>query len=133
MREIDELKSDFVSNVSHELRTPLTSIVDNILDGITGDLNDKQSATWAACRAMPIASVGSSMTCSIYPVSKRGVWNCGPPISMSPASVRMSSPVCRPWLRTRRSPSRSTPTARQQHGRTRIVCIRSSSTLWAMR
>ncbi len=46
LREMDALKSDFVSNVSHELRTPLTSIkgsVDNMLDGITGDLNDKQS------------------------------------------------------------------------------------------
>ncbi|MBT5057275.1 MAG: hypothetical protein HOM68_12105 [Gemmatimonadetes bacterium] len=45
LREMDELKSDFVSNVSHELRTPLTSIkgsVDNMLDGITGELNEKQ-------------------------------------------------------------------------------------------
>jgi signal transduction histidine kinase len=40
------MKSDFVSNVSHELRTPLTAIkgsVDNMLDGITGSLNEKQS------------------------------------------------------------------------------------------
>jgi signal transduction histidine kinase len=40
------MKSDFVSNVSHELRTPLTAIkgsVDNMLDGITGVLNEKQS------------------------------------------------------------------------------------------
>ena len=39
------MKSDFVSNVSHELRTPLTSIkgsVDNMLDGLTGPLNEKQ-------------------------------------------------------------------------------------------
>ena len=39
------MKSDFVSNVSHELRTPLTSIkgsVDNMLDGLTGSLNEKQ-------------------------------------------------------------------------------------------
>jgi signal transduction histidine kinase/ligand-binding sensor domain-containing protein len=46
LREMDELKSDFVSNVSHELRTPLTSIkgsVDNMLDGITGEINDKQA------------------------------------------------------------------------------------------
>ena len=46
LKELDQLKSDFVSNVSHELRTPLTAIkgsVDNMLDGLTGDLNEKQS------------------------------------------------------------------------------------------
>jgi PAS domain S-box-containing protein len=46
LRELDKLKSDFVSNVSHELRTPLTAIkgsADNMLDGITGPLNEKQT------------------------------------------------------------------------------------------
>lgn len=46
LRELDELKSVFVSTVSHELRTPMTSIkgyVDNILDGLTGLLTEKQS------------------------------------------------------------------------------------------
>ena len=46
LKDLDKLKSDFVSNVSHELRTPLTAIkgsVDNMLDGLTGDLNEKQT------------------------------------------------------------------------------------------
>lgn len=45
LKELDTMKSDFVSSVSHELRTPLTAIkgsVDNMLDGLTGILNDKQ-------------------------------------------------------------------------------------------
>jgi PAS domain S-box-containing protein len=45
LKELDQMKSDFVSNVSHELRTPLTSIkgsADNMLDGLTGPLNEKQ-------------------------------------------------------------------------------------------
>src|SRR5438876_774658 len=46
LQELDKLKSDFVSTVSHELRTPMTSIkgyVDNILDGLTGALTERQS------------------------------------------------------------------------------------------
>ncbi len=46
LREMDSMKSAFVSMVSHELRTPMTSIkgyVDNLLDGVVGGLNDKQS------------------------------------------------------------------------------------------
>jgi len=46
LQELDKLKSSFVSIVSHELRTPMTSIkglVENMLDGLTGHLNDRQS------------------------------------------------------------------------------------------
>ena len=46
LQELDRLKSAFVSIVSHELRTPMTSIkgyVENMLDGLTGALSDRQS------------------------------------------------------------------------------------------
>ena len=46
LQELDRLKSTFVSIVSHELRTPMTSIkgyVENMLDGLSGGLNEKQS------------------------------------------------------------------------------------------
>src|SRR5262249_59516457 len=38
-------KSEFLANVSHELRTPLTAIkgfVDNMLDGLTGEMTPGQ-------------------------------------------------------------------------------------------
>jgi signal transduction histidine kinase/HAMP domain-containing protein len=47
LKEVDRLKSSFVSNVSHELRTPLTAIeglADNLLDGVTGPLTTKQAS-----------------------------------------------------------------------------------------
>ena len=44
LKELDQLKSDFLSTVSHELRTPLTSmknVVSNILRGIAGEITEK--------------------------------------------------------------------------------------------
>ncbi len=46
LRELDQLKSNFLATVSHELRTPLTSVIgfaDMLLKGIAGDLNEEQS------------------------------------------------------------------------------------------
>jgi signal transduction histidine kinase len=47
LKELSDLKSEFVSKVSHELRTPLTSIMgaaDNLLDGIAGPLEERPRA-----------------------------------------------------------------------------------------
>src|SRR5439155_17945985 len=45
LQALDKLRTELVSTVSHELRTPLTVIkgsADNMLDGLTGPLTDKQ-------------------------------------------------------------------------------------------
>lgn len=46
LRELDTVKSKFLSHCSHELRTPLTSIkgfTENLLQGLAGPLSDKQT------------------------------------------------------------------------------------------
>ncbi len=53
LREIDQLKSDFIATASHELRTPLTSVqmgVHLLLESAAGELNAKQTEVLAACR-----------------------------------------------------------------------------------
>ena len=45
LKELDQLKSDFVSLVCHEVRSPMNSLMMQIqvlLDGLAGDLTDKQ-------------------------------------------------------------------------------------------
>ncbi|HEY5626459.1 MAG TPA: ATP-binding protein, partial [Nitrospira sp.] len=45
LEQADRLRSQFLSHVSHELKTPLTSIkgfLQNMLDGLTGPVTDKQ-------------------------------------------------------------------------------------------
>jgi signal transduction histidine kinase len=45
LEQADRLRSQFLSHVSHELKTPMTSIkgfLQNMLDGLTGAINEKQ-------------------------------------------------------------------------------------------
>ncbi len=45
LKQIDQMKSDFVSMVSHEVRSPMNSLLMQlkiILDGLAGDVTDKQ-------------------------------------------------------------------------------------------
>lgn len=45
MKELDRMKSEFVSTVTHELRTPMTplkSTIEMLLDGSLGELTDRQ-------------------------------------------------------------------------------------------
>jgi PAS domain S-box-containing protein len=53
LREVDRLKSEFISTASHELRTPLTSVqmgVHLLLEGAAGELTDNQHEVLEACR-----------------------------------------------------------------------------------
>jgi len=54
LQELDQLKSAFVTIVSHELRTPMTSVkglVENMLDGVTGELTERQTFYLSRVRA----------------------------------------------------------------------------------
>lgn len=45
LEKVDQMKSDFVSLVSHQLKTPVAQVkgyVSNMIDGLTGPINDKQ-------------------------------------------------------------------------------------------
>jgi signal transduction histidine kinase len=45
LKQLDEMKSGFISHVSHELRTPLASIQEAnnlLLEGTGGQVDDKQ-------------------------------------------------------------------------------------------
>jgi two-component system phosphate regulon sensor histidine kinase PhoR len=54
-KKMDQAKSDFVALVSHQLKTPVAGIrgyVENMLDGLTGELNEKQKRYLSDMRAL---------------------------------------------------------------------------------
>jgi PAS domain S-box-containing protein len=54
-KKMDRAKSDFVALVSHQLKTPVAGIrgyIENMLDGLTGELNEKQKRYLSDMRAL---------------------------------------------------------------------------------
>jgi PAS domain S-box-containing protein len=54
-KKMEQYKSDFVALVSHQLKTPVAGIrgyVENMLDGLTGELNEKQKRYLSDMRAL---------------------------------------------------------------------------------
>ncbi len=53
LRELDQMKNNFISTISHELRTPLTSIkgsLDILMKGMMGGLDDKKKTVLSICQ-----------------------------------------------------------------------------------
>lgn len=53
LRELDQMKDNFIATISHELRTPLTSIkgsIDILLKGLLGELDEKKTEILSICR-----------------------------------------------------------------------------------
>ena len=54
-KKMEQYKSDFVALVSHQLKTPVAGIrgyIENMLDGLTGELNEKQKRYLSDMRAL---------------------------------------------------------------------------------
>ncbi|MFH1771198.1 MAG: ATP-binding protein [Candidatus Omnitrophota bacterium] len=52
LKELDQVKSDFISHISHELRTPMTTVRETlslILDGVLGETTEKQTKFIRRC------------------------------------------------------------------------------------
>ena len=89
LREVDQLKSDFLGNVSHELRTPLAAVkgyVDNLLDGVAGPLTEKLATTSAASATTPTGSAAWCRISSTSPASRPGRSSLPRSRSRSPTS-----------------------------------------------
>ena len=75
-KKIEQMKTDFVSFISHQLRTPVAGLmayIDNMLEGITGELNDKQSEYLSEMRN--VCARGNQLIADLLNISRleRGV------------------------------------------------------------
>jgi len=75
-KKVEQMKSDFVSFISHQLRTPVAGLmayIDNMLEGITGELNDKQSEYLSEMR--DVCARGNQLIADLLNISRleRGV------------------------------------------------------------
>jgi PAS domain S-box-containing protein len=75
-KKVEQMKSDFVSFISHQLRTPVAGLmayIDNMLEGITGELNDKQSEYLSEMRG--VCARGNQLIADLLNISRieRGV------------------------------------------------------------
>jgi signal transduction histidine kinase len=134
LREVDQLKSDFLGNVSHELRTPLAAVkgyVDNLLDGVAGPLTGKPRHYLGRVRenidrlSRMVSDQGS--TAYAPPPGRKGGWSFRRSVSRSRqrgasillcASNRSAATATRPGSVTSRSSSRR-PTIRSAPKRRR--------------
>jgi signal transduction histidine kinase len=75
-KKVEQMKSDFVSFISHQLRTPVAGLmayIDNMLEGITGELNEKQSEYLSEMRG--VCARGNQLIADLLNISRleRGV------------------------------------------------------------
>jgi signal transduction histidine kinase len=92
LREVDQLKSNFLATVSHELRTPLTSIIgfsEMLAKGIAGPLNEEQTEY-----ANTILERGEELLRLITQVLEMSKMEVGT-MRLSLASVELSDVVAR--------------------------------------
>jgi PAS domain S-box-containing protein len=86
-KKVEQMKTDFVSFISHQLRTPVAGLmgyIDNMLDGIMGDLNSKQIEYLSEMRG--VCERNSRLIADLLNVSRieRGVLT----VNISPVALR---------------------------------------------
>jgi PAS domain S-box-containing protein len=86
LRELDQLKSQFIANMSHELRTPLNSIIGFsgvLLKGIDGPLNEMQAQDVASIHTSGKHLLG--LITNILDISK--IWAGKMQLNLSPVEI----------------------------------------------